>query len=80
MLAISRTIPACMAKLFSRPVRLDKPLEKVSVVTTMVTVRPPKVPIKNRISTSRPTGPSALKPVTASMMPARLSLSCLRTW
>ncbi|MNP72428.1 hypothetical protein D3C76_1689840 [compost metagenome] len=80
ILAISNTIPACIAKLFSSPVRFEKPLENVSVVTTMVTVSPPKVPIRKMISTRRPIGPLAFHPVTASMMPARLSLSCLRTW
>ncbi|MCY1374505.1 hypothetical protein D9M69_618530 [compost metagenome] len=62
------------------PVRLDRPRVRVEAVSASETVSAPIMVSRKIRSTARPTGPVALKPVTASTIEARFRPLFLRTW
>ena len=70
----------CVTKVSGMPVSADRPRVKVDAVSTSDTVKAPNMVSRNTKSTSRPTGPCALKPVTASTIEDRLRPLFLRTW
>ena len=71
---------SCTVKVLGVPARSDRPRVSVEAVSASDTVSAPIMVSRKIRSTARPTGPVALKPVTASMIEARLRPLFLRTW
>ncbi len=69
----------CVMKVSGTPVRPDRPRVKVEAVSAIDTVSAPNIVSRKIRSTARPTGPPALKPVTASTIDARFRPLFLRT-
>ena len=71
---------SCTMKVSGVPTRPERPRVSVEAVSARDTVSAPIMVSRKIRSTARPTGPVALKPVTASTMEARFRPLFLRTW